>query len=177
MNEVSACEFHHNESLVKWKMKVIASSFISMNTATASRLMNIGARIKTLRLEKGLTLPQLADEAEVAIGLLSQLEKAEDSKANPNLQTLRKIAKALEVTVADLLGKAVAMSRAGAPPKLDPELTKFLEQCRKSGEPVDEGVVQALYVLQEREGAPKTADDWHFLYRTIKMTFDARRRQ
>lgn len=160
---------------VNGKMKKLEKVFIRMNPARVS-LMNIGARIKALRLEKSLTLPQLADKAEVAIGLLSQLEKAEDSEANPNLQTLRKIAKALDVTVADLLGKAVAMSRAGVPPKLDRELTKFLEQARKGGEPLDEGVLQALYVLQEREGAPKTAEDWRFLYRTIKTTFDARRR-
>lgn len=137
--------------------------------------MNLGTRIKSLRLQKGCTLPQLAEKAEVAIGLLSQLEKANDAEANPNLQTLRKIAKALDVTVADLLGRAVAMSRAGVPARLDPELTKFLEQFRKSGEQLDEGVVQALYVLQEREGAPKREEDWLFLYRTIKMTFDARK--
>jgi transcriptional regulator with XRE-family HTH domain len=138
--------------------------------------MNIGARIKALRLQKSLTLPQLAENADVAVGLLSQLEKADDSEANPNLQTLRKIAKALKTTVGDLLGNAVEMKRAGGPTKLDPGLTKFLEQFRRSGETLDEGVAQALYVLQERDGAPKTAEDWLFLYRTIKMTFDARKR-
>ena len=36
--------------------------------------MAIGSRIRSLRLELGLTLPQLSDKAGVSIGLLSQLE-------------------------------------------------------------------------------------------------------
>lgn len=137
--------------------------------------MHIGSRIKSLRLERGLTLPQLSEKAGVSIGLLSQLENADDSSANPNLQTLRKIANALEVTVADLLGKTVAKSRAMVPERLDPGLTEFLGKARKRGLAIDEAVLQGCYAMQEREGAPKTADDWEFLYKTIKMNFDMRR--
>ena len=139
--------------------------------------MHIGARIRSLRLERGLTLPQLAEKAEVSIGLLSQLENADEGTANPNLQTLRKIATALRVTIADLLGKSVAKSRAIVPEKLDAGLQKFLEKARKQGMAVDEAVLQGCYAMQERAGAPKTAEDWEFLYKTIKMNFDMRRRQ
>ena len=95
--------------------------------------MHIGSRIKSIRLERGLTLPQLSVKAGVSIGLLSQLENADDASANPNLQTLRKIANALDVTVADLLDKPVAKSRAIVPERLDPGLTEFLESARKRG--------------------------------------------
>ena len=139
--------------------------------------MHIGARIRSLRLERGLTLPQLAEKAEVSIGLLSQLENADEGTANPNLQTLRKIATALRVTIADLLGKSVAKSRAIVPEKLDAGLQKFLEKARKQGMAVDEAVLQGCYAMQERDGAPKTAEDWEFLYKTIKMNFDMRRQQ
>ena len=138
--------------------------------------MHIGSRIRTLRLERGLTLPQLSEKAEVSIGLLSQLENADEDSANPNLQTLRKIANALGVTIGDLLGKAVAKSRAIVPEKLDPGLAKFLEKARKQGVAIDEAVLQGLYAMQERNGAPKTAEDWEFLYKTIKMNFDMRKR-
>lgn len=157
--------------------EILAHCFIYMNSPRHAFPMNIGSRLKALRLERGLSLPELSAKAEVAVGLLSQLENADDATANPNLQTLRKISKALGLTVADLLNKVVTTSRAAAPERLDPALTKLLERFRKSGESLDEGVLQALYVLQERDGAPKTTEDWLFLYQTIKMNFDARRRK
>ena len=139
--------------------------------------MHIGSRIRSLRLERGFTLPQLAQKAEVSIGLLSQLENTDAGTANPNLQTLRKIATALGVTIADLVGKSVAKSRAIVPEKLDAGLQKFLEKARKQGMAVDKAVLQGCYAMQERDGAPKTAEDWEFLYKTIKMNFDMRRQQ
>ena len=138
--------------------------------------MHIGARIKSIRLERGLTLPQLSEKAGVSIGLLSQLENADDASANPNLQTLRKIAKALDVTVADLLGTTVAMSRAIVPERLDPGLIEFLEKARRKGTAINEAVLQGCYAMQERDGAPKSDEDWANLYNLIKMNFDARRR-
>lgn len=138
--------------------------------------MHVGARIRSLRLEKGLTLPELSKMADVSIGLLSQLENADEETANPNLQTLRKIANALDVTIADLLGKAVTKSRPFVPEKLDRGLSEFLENARKRGIAIDDAVVHGCYAMQERDGAPKTADDWEFLYRTIEMNFAARRR-
>lgn len=137
--------------------------------------MDLGTRIKTIRLERGLTLPQLSELAGVSIGLLSQLENANDDTANPNLQNLRKIANALKVTIADLLGKAVASTRPIIPERLDPGLTAFLEKARKKGLAINESVLQGCYAMQERDGAPKSADDWANLYNLIKMNFDARR--
>lgn len=154
-------------------MKIIALFFIVMKLIA----MHIGARIRSLRLERGLTLPQLAEKAEVSIGLLSQLENSEEGVANPSLQTLRKIATALGVTIADLLGKSVAKSRTIVPEKLDAGLRKFLEKARKQGTSLDEAVLQGCYAMQERDGAPKSAEDWEFLYKTIKMNFDMRRQQ
>lgn len=139
--------------------------------------MQIGSRIRSLRLEKGLTLPQLSEKSDVSIGSLSQLENADEDSANPNLQTLRKIAGALKVTIADLLGKAVVKTRERVPEKLEPGLAAFLESARKQGTGIDEDVLQGCYAMQERDGAPKTADDWAFLYKTIKMNFDMRRSQ
>lgn len=138
--------------------------------------MAIGTHIKALRLEQGLTLPQLAEKAQVSVGLLSQLENAPADTANPNLQTLRKIGTALGVTIADLLGKTVVMSQRVVPEKLDQGLAEFLEKARKQGMEIDEAVIQGCYAMQERDGAPKTADDWYFLYRTIKTDFDTRRK-
>lgn len=138
--------------------------------------MSVGPRIRALRLEQGLTIPQLAEKAGVSAGLLSQLENADGEKANPNLQTLHKIARALNVTIGDVLGNAVAKSNRIVPERVDKGLSEFIAGARKRGMELDNAVLQGCYGMQERDGAPKAAEDWEFLYKTIKMNFDMRRR-
>jgi len=58
--------------------------------------------IRGLRDAKGLTQVELAKRAKVTRGYLAQLEAGH--KKNPSLPTLRKLAKALGVPVAELLG-------------------------------------------------------------------------
>lgn len=61
----------------------------------------IGARVRVLRKEAGLTLEKLAYESEVGSkGFLSDIEKG---LARPTLETLRKIAERLEVDLLDLV--------------------------------------------------------------------------
>ncbi|MDF9832356.1 transcriptional regulator with XRE-family HTH domain [Ereboglobus sp. PH5-5] len=168
--------FHLNEA-VESSFFEKKSFFLHFNEKICIFIcMAIGVRIRSLRLKSGLTLPQLSEKAEVSIGLLSQLENSDTNSINPNLQTLRKIANTLGVTIADLLDKPVAVSRSIVPEKLDQGLADFLEKARKQGMEIDEAVVQGCYAMQERDGAPKTATDWEFLYKTIKMNFDARRK-
>ncbi|MEO3887689.1 XRE family transcriptional regulator [Nonomuraea sp. B5E05] len=59
----------------------------------------IGARIRELRTVRGLTLAQLAAEAGVSSGLISQVER---DLADPSLETLRKIAKVLDLPLFSL---------------------------------------------------------------------------
>ena len=54
----------------------------------------LGARIKELRTEKGLSLKDMAEEVNVSASLLSQIER---NLANPSLNTLRAIANYLDV--------------------------------------------------------------------------------
>jgi transcriptional regulator with XRE-family HTH domain len=53
-----------------------------------------GGRIRALRRTAGLTLPQLADQAGISVGFLSQVER---DKATPSPGTLASLAGALEV--------------------------------------------------------------------------------
>jgi transcriptional regulator with XRE-family HTH domain len=62
----------------------------------------LGAVLKQIRERKGLSQLDLAKRAKVSQGYLSDLEAGE--KKNPGIETLRKIAKALGVPVAELLG-------------------------------------------------------------------------
>lgn len=62
--------------------------------------MIIGENIKTIRKEKGLTQKRLGELCGIAE---SNIRKYENGKQNPKLQTLAKIAAALDVKVNDLL--------------------------------------------------------------------------
>lgn len=62
----------------------------------------VGAVIKELRLKKGLTQVELAKKAKTVQPYIAFLESGE--KRNPSLAVLQRLAKALEVSVAELLG-------------------------------------------------------------------------
>lgn len=57
-------------------------------------------KLKELREARGLSMQQLADRAGVN---KSTIYEAENHRHNPRIQTLRKLARALEVELADLI--------------------------------------------------------------------------
>ncbi|WP_320035038.1 cupin domain-containing protein [Halarcobacter sp.] len=59
----------------------------------------VGKKIKSLRVAKNMAAKQLASEAGISFGMLSQLEKG---STQGSVETLRKIAKVLDVTLAHL---------------------------------------------------------------------------
>ncbi|MFM1651716.1 helix-turn-helix domain-containing protein [Brevibacillus sp. B_LB10_24] len=61
----------------------------------------IGKRIQQLRKERGLTLSELAERADVAKSYLSSIER--DVQSNPSIQFLEKIGAVLNVSVQSLL--------------------------------------------------------------------------
>ena len=62
-------------------------------------LTKLGARIKQLREERGLEQKAFAFDCEIG---RTQLYMIENGKTNPRLSTLLKIAKGLEIYIADL---------------------------------------------------------------------------
>lgn len=64
--------------------------------------MNIGAKIKELRVAKGLTQEELADRAELSKGFISQLER---DLTSPSIVTLVDILQCLGVTVAEFFAE------------------------------------------------------------------------
>lgn len=63
--------------------------------------MSIGKNIKNLRKEKGLTQAELGKRLNVTQQMIGQYE---NDKNSPQMDTLKKIATALEVKVADIMG-------------------------------------------------------------------------
>lgn len=63
--------------------------------------MNIGKKIVSIRKEKGLTQKELANKMGVSQQMINQYEKSD----NLNLNTIRKIAQALDIDYLELLEK------------------------------------------------------------------------
>lgn len=63
----------------------------------------IGSKIKRLRLEKDMTQEELAVKAGIPYATLIKIEG--DTVKNPTINTLQKLAQALEVSVDELLIK------------------------------------------------------------------------
>lgn len=61
----------------------------------------IGKRVKELRIEKGLTLTELAEQAGVAKSYLSSIER--DKQTNPSIHFLEKICSVLDVPIETFL--------------------------------------------------------------------------
>ena len=60
--------------------------------------MDIGHKIKQLRIQKGLTLEELASRSELTKGFLSQLER---NLTSPSIATLNDIVEALGSSLSD----------------------------------------------------------------------------
>lgn len=136
----------------------------------------LGARISQLRELRRLSLGELAEASGgIAKSYLAKLERGE--VANPGLRTLTGIAKALDVTVADLVKSNTETSSARRDAvlseqveferlvsKLPSGLQEFLDQLESRGESVPAGTIRALAHAEFRGKRPETAADWQFLY-------------
>lgn len=81
--------------------------------------MSIGEKIKTIRSEKGITQRELAERLFTTQQNLAQYE---NNKRKPKIDTLRRIADALEVPISELMGWDYYNGADGAGPN---ELEKF----------------------------------------------------
>jgi transcriptional regulator with XRE-family HTH domain len=118
---------------------------------------DIGARIAHFRTEMGLSLSELAALASVSKSYLSTVEKGSGSR--PGATVLHKIAQALGVTLADLVGRQVAMD----PSNIPAELRQFASDRNLPQRDID-----MLAGIAFRGDVPKTKERWAFIYDAIK---------
>jgi transcriptional regulator with XRE-family HTH domain len=64
--------------------------------------MEIGEKIKELRVQNGITLDELSKRSEVSISLLSIIER---NRSAPTARTFDRIVKAFGTTISKSLGK------------------------------------------------------------------------
>lgn len=80
-----------------------SATLVLMNNLRDKEILTgFGNRLKEIRIVKGLTLQELAFEAEMEI---SQVHRVEKGKINPTLTTLVALSKGLGITLAELVGE------------------------------------------------------------------------
>jgi transcriptional regulator with XRE-family HTH domain len=127
-------------------------------------LAKLGHRVRELRLGKGWTLTDLAQHSGVSKAYISDLENGVAGK--PNIQYIFAIAKALGVTLDELLHDT---ERTAAPTKkqkmdLPPGLAELQEELALSDDDV-----QRLATVNFRGHRPRDKEGWRFLLETLQM--------
>ncbi len=89
------------QAVAEFRRRIASGEEELMSSAMLDRLMAGERRIKVWREHRGLTASALAAKAEVGQGYLSQIEAG---TREGKLETLRKIAGALNITLDDLAG-------------------------------------------------------------------------
>jgi transcriptional regulator with XRE-family HTH domain len=136
----------------------------------------LGKQLTDLRQRSGLSISGLAEKAGVAKSYLLKVEKGEVE--NPGLATLDLIAKALGVTLDDLLNPPSPKSKRktkGVPqdsisPPFSVSLRKFLANLEQQGENVPADVKRSLALLRFRGKRPELPEDWWFIYEALKRS-------
>lgn len=107
--------------------------------------MNIGERIKKIRLEKGLTQKQLAEKCDM---FDSALRRIESGRQNPKMQTLEKIATALSVPLANFIVYYEEFEKIFENEQEEKMIEKYRKLIPKAQNKVA-GYVDALYDLED----------------------------
>lgn len=130
--------------------------------------MEIGSNIKKYRELKGLTLPELARRAEVSKAFLWEMETGNAKR--PGAEILFRVAEALGVTMAHLMGKEPAVSGApGIEPEVNEGLRAFINERRRQGQPLEADEISSLSFVQLKGGRPHTKEQWALVYGMLKQ--------
>jgi transcriptional regulator with XRE-family HTH domain len=135
--------------------------------ATASAAL--ASNLRKYRVEKELSLEEVAKSAGISKTYLWELERDTDGAKNPSVDVLLRIGKALSRTLAELLSLPTVQVK-GQPVQLPPALKEFRDRYAHMGEPISEADLQDLATIKFRGGQPTTADEWLQLFLLLRGT-------
>jgi transcriptional regulator with XRE-family HTH domain len=118
----------------------------------------LSENLKRLRGDKRLSQAALSREAEVSPAYMSELESGQGKR--PSGQILMRLAKALGVTIAELLGENIRPGQSISEP--DASLLEFAEQRK-----LPSSDVEMLAGIRFRGEPPRTTRRWAMIYDTI----------
>ena len=127
-------------------------------------------RLRRLREERGLRLLDLHEKTGLSPGFLSELERG---KKAPTLESLRKIAAGLELSIQDLVGEEERTTESPASSEdMPPGLRAFVEDMETKGTPIPKEHVAMLQGIRPRRQTPPTAQDYAAVYHVIRKVFE-----
>jgi transcriptional regulator with XRE-family HTH domain len=136
--------------------------------------MSLAKRIQDERKRAGLTLDQLAENADISKTYLWELEQDETGQKKPSADVLLKIANALSVTISDLLGLPTVQVKSTSV-SLPSSLIAFRDQQAKLGNKLSDQDLRELATMRFRGAQPRTVDDWTSLYLAFLRTSTKRK--
>jgi transcriptional regulator with XRE-family HTH domain len=123
----------------------------------------VGRNIRAQRDRAGLSLAQLSAATGISKAHLVRLEKR---GGNPSLEILGRIAEALEVTIADLIGGAKLTYSSASDEEVPASLKAFASEMELS-----EDEVQTLASIRFRGGErPRSSQRWRFIYDSLNLS-------
>lgn len=122
----------------------------------------VGERLRREREKAGLSLAQLAALAGLSKPYLLRLETTD---GNPSLQILMRLATALDLTIADLVGgPRFEVDRDEQP--VPPSLRVFAEEAR-----LTTSEVRTLASIRFRKGeAPTSVERWKYIHDSLRLS-------
>lgn len=131
--------------------------------------MSLASRIRMERERASLTLDELAERAGISKTYLWELEHDEKGQKKPSADVLLRLSKELSLSIAELLSlPSVRIDDTKI--DLTRSLIEFREWMEKIGEALNDDELSDLAAMRFRGGQPRTKEDWHDLYRTLKRT-------
>ena len=122
----------------------------------------IGPRLRSERTRSGLSHARLAQLTGLSKTYLVRLET--DPASNPSLEVLHRIADALDLTVADLVGARVQFEPDDAP--IPPSLRAFADEAKLS-----QRELRTLASIRWRKGEePQTPERWRFILDSLRAS-------
>ena len=129
--------------------------------------MEIGVNIKKYREIEGLTLPDLAIKAGVSKAFLWEIESGKSKR--PGAEVLLKIADALGVTIAHLLGREPEREAGSLiEPEINDGLRAFINERRRQGQSLEPEEIKSLSFVQLKGGRPTTKEQWALVYGMLR---------
>lgn len=127
-------------------------------------------RLRLIREERGLRLADLEEKTGVSRGFLSELERG---KKTPTLDTLKKLASGLQVSIQDLVGDEERPAEGSSSIEgMPPGLREFVEDMRSRGTPIPKEHVAMLLGIHPRRQTAPTAEDYAAVYHVIRKVFE-----
>lgn len=133
-----------------------ATQDIQMSKIKNEQFTSFGERLRQLRLEKGFTQEELASEVNVSRRVIIYYERESN---NPPTNLLPDLAKALAVTVDELLGLKAAKKKKVTQAPASPRLARRLQQIEKLDSKNKRQLLQIIDTFIEREKLKKAVND------------------